>query len=96
MQWTVVIAFLRLLAFCAFGALVTKTVIEFVKNKPVWKLWGAITFFVLGLSFFGGSLASPKISIDQPYSPQRAVPVVIETPPPRTETLEGFKPLPEK
>ena len=54
--------------------------------------------FAIGMTFFG-SAASPKLSIDVPESielknyQKNDDEVVIETPPPRTEKLDGFTPM---
>jgi Na+/H+ antiporter NhaD/arsenite permease-like protein len=56
---------------------------------------GAIVLIVI----FFGSLAQPKLTIDTPTNRvlqdymETNPEIVIETPPPRTETMEGFSPL---
>jgi hypothetical protein len=61
-----------------------------------WEL--AYIFGVVMVSIFMGSAAQPKLEIDVPVNRnlieyQSGEEVVIETPEPRTEKLEGFTPL---
>lgn len=60
-----------------------------------------ISLFLLLLFFTFSSVTQPKLSIDTPQNRdlieyQVKKDVIIETPPPRTEELKGFKPINEK
>ena len=64
-----------------------------------WEIVGLA--FVFLFSVFFSSAAQPKLSIEVPQDrdliqyQRNADEIVIETPPPRTETLDGFRPLSE-
>ena len=61
-----------------------------------WEM--AYIFGIVMVSIFMGSAAQPKLTLEVPPNReliqyQSGEDVVIETPPPRTEKLEGFAPL---
>lgn len=95
---TITVIFYIILAVAAFN-LGSKLVSYFVEEKPFKARWELSIFFIVIVgSLFYSSAAAPKLKIETPVNRdlieyQTGKEVIIVTPPPRSETLEGFEPL---
>lgn len=93
---TAVLILLLLLALYRIGRAVYLFAVE--EQPPRVTLELTYLFIFVFISAVYGTASQPKVAIDVPKSREQIEyeenkEIVIKTPPPRTETLEGFTPL---